>query len=234
MSTSRILVRRMAWFGVLTFWGLAGLLWGLGEAVRDREPRYQDHTSFDWAERITNGPPTDQIEALAVARQVIVPDLLNRIRSDTNDWAIRFVVADIVNQLPGIDIRCTDFAARRVQAIHELALFNTNSAPAIPLLLDFLQTNDGYYSVAAAQVLPDLGTDAATMVPLLIARLTNSAGQGVPVMVQALAGYGSRARSAVPALVRLLGDRSSKEIVWSVPRALKAIDPEAAAKAGVK
>jgi hypothetical protein len=35
-------------------------------------------------------------------------------------------------------------------------------------------------------------------------------------------------------LVKLLADRSSKDIMAAVPTALKNIDPDAAAKAGVK
>ena len=46
--------------------------------------------------------------------------------------------------------------------------------------------------------------------------------------------FGPKAKAAVPTLVKLLKDHSSREITAAVPRALRRIDPEAAAGAGVK
>ncbi len=213
---------------------IPAIAWGLGEIVRDRDDLYKGRTTFAWAELATNGAPELRAEAVDVARTVIVPDLIHRIRTDTNESQIVLSIASALNSLPGMDVHATDSTGRRTQAIHELHLFGTNAAAAIPVLLEFVRSNDEDLWEGSAEVLPGLGADAETMVPLLTARLTNAAGAGNPTIVEALAGYGPKARPAFPGLLGLRGDRSSKEIIWAVPKALKAIDPEAAASAGVK
>ncbi len=71
-------------------------------------------------------------------------------------------------------------------------------------------------------------------IPALIGCLLDRQGRGRPDVVEALGEFGPKARAAAPVLVKLLADRSSKDIIVAVPTALKNIDPEAAAKAGVK
>ncbi len=213
---------------------LVGGLWALGRLLSDRDTLYRGRSSFDWSERVTNGPPAVRNEALEVIRQEVVPGLIRCILTDTNDSATILALAEGLNRLPGLEVHHVDALGRRIQAVHELSLFGTNAAAAIPLLTDWVRRDDENFCEAAAQVLPGMGADAAVLVPLLIARLTNSLGQGRSVMVEALGEYGTNARAAVPNLIGLLGDRSSKEIRWTVPKALQAIDPAAAERAGIK
>jgi hypothetical protein len=213
---------------------VAFLLWGLAETLRDRDPRYRGRTSFEWSELATNGPVGLRDEAIAVARELIVPDLVRRIRSDTNDSPVAMALAGALNGLPGIDIQHTAAEGRRNLAVQELGMFGTNSAAAIPLLLEYLRATDEDLCGSSAEILPRIGATAETMVPLLVERLRDANGHGRPIMVEALGGYGPKARAAYPALLALRGDRSSKEIIFAVPAALKAIDPGAAARDGVK
>jgi hypothetical protein len=83
-----------------------------------------------------------------------------------------------------------------------------------------------------ARALAGIQADPDAVIPVLIGCLVDGDGHGRPDVVEALAQYGSRAKAAVPTLVKLLKDRSSKEIVRAVPRALRRIDPAAAAAAG--
>jgi HEAT repeat protein len=214
--------------------GLAAAAWLLGALLRDRDERYEGHTAYDWADLATNGTPELRARAPEIARTVIVPDLVRRILTDTNDSAAALWTAEALSRLPGLEVPRTAAEGRRNQAVQELALFGTNAAAAIPVLLAYVRATDEDLCGSAAEVLPRIGADAETLVPLLVARLTDEGGHGRAVIVDALEAYGPRAKAAVPALLKLVGDRSSKEIMRAVPNALKAIDPDAAARAGVR
>ncbi len=101
-------------------------------------------------------------------------------------------------------------------------------------MLGVLASKDELLIGPTADALVKMQTDPGVAVPALIPCLVTDDGRGRTDVVEALAEYGSKARAAVPILVKLLTDRSSKEIIIAVPRALKQIDPEAAARAGVK
>jgi HEAT repeat protein len=140
----------------------------------------------------------------------------------------------------------------RAGAAYALSGFGTNSAVAIPRLLELAQDSGGvtqsWMDLAArdlsAIALGKTGAEPERVVPALIAALDD------PVMwiranaARDLGNFGTNASSAVPALLGLYRedkDRGPRTIRSNEPdtirivgAALKQIDPEAAAKAGIK
>ena len=77
-------------------------------------------------------------------------------------------------------------------------------------------------------------SDADLTIPALIDCLNNPQNGARAEAATALAAFGGQAKAAVPILVKLLEERTDKELMRAVPAALKKIDPEAAAHAGIK
>jgi hypothetical protein len=173
-------------------------------------------------------------ETVGVLRDLILPQLTRRILAETNDSTAKLWLVEHLDQLPGIRVDFIAADARRVQAMQDIARFGPAARMALPTLLAVLGSNDELLIGPAADALVKLQADPGVAVPVLIQRLVTDDGRGRPDVVEALAEYGARSKAAVPILVKLLTDRSSKEIVIAVPRALKQIDPDAAARAGVK
>ena len=213
---------------------MAGLLFLLARALDDCDTLYQGQSLDHWREQATNSDATISREALTLLTGVVIPALTNQMFSDTNDSGFRITLIEKLEELPGVRVDFTASDGRRIQAVSELAGLGPLARSAIPALLEALRVRDPVLLAAAAQALPRVEADAVVAVPALLLCLTDAQGNGNPDVVEALAAYGPKARAAVPALIQLLGDRSSKEIVHAVPEALKAIDPVAAAAAGVK
>jgi HEAT repeat protein len=100
--------------------------------------------------------------------------------------------------------------------------------------MEALKRQDDLLCEPAAAALVKIQADPEQVIPALIACLVDSNGHGRADVVEALGEFGPKSKAAVPVLVKLLGDHSSKELVAAVPRALRKIDTDAAAKAGVK
>jgi HEAT repeat protein len=82
--------------------------------------------------------------------------------------------------------------------------------------------------------LGEIGTEPDRVVPVLLNALLDPQPVVRTCAVEALGLFGPNAKLAVPALVEFLNMRdSSTSDRWFATNVLKAIDPEAAAKAGV-
>jgi hypothetical protein len=206
----------------------------LTRSLASQEPLYRGQPADFWADHLNPRGPGSSNEAAGVLRDLILPQLTRRILSDTNDSPSTLWLVEHLDQLPGIRVDFTGADARRVQAVQDLARFGPAAQTAIPTLLGVLASKDELLIGPTADALVKMQTDPGVAVPALIPCLVTDDGRGRTDVVEALAEYGSKARAAVPILVKLLTDRSSKEIIIAVPRALKQIDPEAAARAGVK
>ncbi len=213
---------------------LAAGIWVLTLTVGTKDTLYQGKNAYYWSEQITNSVAAASNRAIAVLHGEIIPYLTNQMFCDTNDSRFRMALVEQLNSLPGVQIEYLISYGRRGQAVGQLGFFGTNAKPAIPALLKALRSRDEPLLGAAAGALVRIQAEAKVAVPALIEGAVDSLGRGQPDVVEALGDYGAEAKAAVPVLIKLLKDRSSKDIRTAVPAALKKIDPEAAAAAGVK
>jgi HEAT repeat protein len=114
-----------------------------------------------------------------------------------------------------------------------LGCIGPTAKAAIPSLLRRARDPNNSVRLNAVFALSQIHADAESVVPALIESLSDSDALARANAADGLGNFGTAAKSAVPALVQSLNDtdRIAREHAeW----ALKKIDPEAAAKAGVK
>jgi hypothetical protein len=104
---------------------------------------------------------------------------------------------------------------------------------AVPLLILGLEDANTSGAVCAANALGQIHSEPQLVVPALINCLTNRVPDIRRQAVTSLAWFGADAKAAVPALMNSLND-SDQMVKQRANYALKQIDQEAAAKAGVK
>jgi hypothetical protein len=105
---------------------------------------------------------------------------------------------------------------------------------AIPsLLVNVGNTNAGAREIAV-RALGEIHSQSQLVVPVLIAALHDPAKEVQRQASLALGRYGEESKAAVPALLEILKHDRNRVDKFNATNALKAIDPEAAAKAGVK
>jgi HEAT repeat protein len=212
---------------------LAGGTWVLSWALATHEPTYNGQSASYWSEQLTNHDAAVSNRAAAVVCSQIIPYLTNQMFSDTNNSKFRMAVVDRLNLLPGIQVVYIEADTRRARATYDLGCFGPTAKSAAPALIEALKRKDNVLCSPAATALGKMQADPEAAVPALIGCLLDRRGRGRPEVVDSLGEYGPRAKAAVPALTKLLRDRSSKELAKAVPRALKGIDPQAAAGASV-
>jgi HEAT repeat protein len=109
----------------------------------------------------------------------------------------------------------------------------TNARPAVPWLISWLNTTNGVMQANCLSVLGRLHQEPDACVPA-ISPFLNSNDPGLKeTAIEALGEFGKAAKPAVPALLRCLDDVEDN-VRMTTTNALREIDPEAAAKAGVK
>jgi HEAT repeat protein len=99
----------------------------------------------------------------------------------------------------------------------------------VPVLVNSLQDPDANVRSFAAMSLGLFAREPATVVPALTRLLADQFARGEAAY--ALGKFGPKAQSAVPALLE--GLKKERQGVGEIRNALKAIDPAAAAKAGI-
>lgn len=114
-----------------------------------------------------------------------------------------------------------------------LAYIGPEAKQAVPSLLRSLDEADDAERAAAALALGNIRADPQLVVPALMKCLTDKEGLDNQSAIYALSRFGADAKAAVPLLIKLLND-SDQYVRDAAKDALKAIDPEAAAKAGVQ
>jgi HEAT repeat protein len=125
----------------------------------------------------------------------------------------------------------------RQDSVRALGYYGEAAEPAIPMLLKILhdKNEDVVVRALTADALGRIHTDSALVVPALLEYLKDP--QAIhSSAAQALGRFGPDARAAVPDLLKLLKDQSPqmRGTREAAANALKSIDPEAAAKEGIK
>lgn len=124
--------------------------------------------------------------------------------------------------------------ASRWYAIQALVLVGPPTQEAIPLLSGWATNSDGSVRSYAINALGRIRAEPERGLPVFINALNDSDVQIRTAALMALQGLGPNAKPALPVLLEFLGNAPSG-IEWTyASNALKAIAPEAAAKAGVK
>jgi HEAT repeat protein len=103
---------------------------------------------------------------------------------------------------------------------------------AVPVLVQFINDTNRIVRVGTMMALGRIHMDGALVVPILITNLTKS-NAVLPTTIVTLGQFGEQAKPAVPTLLQFLND-DNEYVRVEATNALKAIDPEAAARAGVK
>ena len=124
--------------------------------------------------------------------------------------------------------------ASRWYAIQALVMVGPPAPEAIPLLSGWATNADGTVRSSAINALGRIRAQPERGLPVLINALNDPDLQIRTAALMALQGLGPNAKPALPVLVEFLSNAPSG-IEWTcASNALMAIDPEAAAKAGVK
>jgi hypothetical protein len=198
--------------------------------VADHPRVFEGKTTGQWREQLSQGDVAASRRANLVLNTAIIPQLTETALHDTNDSAFKLAVVDLLNQLPGIHVRCRRAPARRADALVELGRFGPAAKAAIPVLLQILKGHDPATRGAAAAALGGIHSDPDAVIPALIACLEDSDMD--ESAAEALGNFGPLAKAAVPKMLPLLlhGDKETRHAAaLAVPR----IDPEAAANAPV-
>lgn len=221
----------------------AGLVWLLRLALRDHETHYSGKSLEGWRRQLESHDVGASNLAYQTLNAEIIPRLTDQMFHDTNDSKMRLWLIATLNGLPGARINFTDANSRRPEAAQCLGIFGPPAKAAAPFLIQALKGRDSALLLPAIQSLGSIHSDPDAVIPLLIPYLTNREEEVAGAAATALGNYGSLARVAFPKIVPLLEFKDRKVLVLraedrdllaAARHALKKIDPEAAAKIGVK
>ena len=160
----------------------------------------------------------------------------------TNDqmWYARNAAKAAVMRISGESVvplieqlRDTSDPIKWYEAAMLISDFGTNAEPAIPLLISALGTKNDIILGHAAIALGKIHRQPDVCVPALIPLLSSPSVSTRQKSLGALGGFGDAATSAVPAMILCLSD-SDPWVRMRATSVLKAINLEAATKAGVK
>jgi hypothetical protein len=119
-------------------------------------------------------------------------------------------------------------------AITALAFVGMSAKEVIPSLSRWATDADSRVRLYAVNALGEIRAEPDRVVPVLTKALRDLDSGVQTDAAVALGKFGSNAKLAAPALVGLLNAQSNSENSRVITDALKAIDPDAAAKAGVE
>jgi len=125
-----------------------------------------------------------------------------------------------------------DVRSQAAYGLSSLAFMGGDAKPAVPALIEALQDSDPGVRGGAALALGHIHSETSTVVPALIKSLHDGEVFVRAQAAAALGKFGTYGKPAVGPLVELLGE-TTQDARNAVSKALRAIDPEAAAKAGV-
>jgi hypothetical protein len=210
---------------------LMGVVWLLSKTLGNAHKTFYAGQEWSyWQEQLEGRDAGASNKAYAVFNAQVIPQLIDTMFHDTNDSKIRLGAIAVLNGLPGIQITYINALGRRSGAAGGLGQLGPAAKMAVPSLIQALKGSYGLHE-AAIRALGNIHSDPDEVIPLLIPYLTND--ELSDKAATALGKYGSLAKEAFPKIVPLLKARD-KDARFAAQVALKRIDPEAAAKAGVK
>jgi hypothetical protein len=211
---------------------LAGGIWlGSKTLGNSEEKLYARRLLSYWQQQLDGRDAGASNAAYAVVNAQVVPQLIDTMFHDTNDSKIRLTVIGVLNGIPGIQINYMEALGRRSSAATDLGELGPAAKVALPSLIQALKGADVGMHESAIKALGKIHSDPDVVIPLLIPYLTNDDLNDEAA--SALGDYGRLAEEAFPRIVPLL--KAKDDDARAAARvALKKIDPEAAAKAGVK
>jgi HEAT repeat protein len=213
---------------------LAAGVWLLVWSLTDREMQYGGKFVRVWIEESHGQDAVVSNRAVVTLSAHIIPQLTNQMFQDTNDSRLQMVLIERLNDfLPGVELQYAPAPFRRAAAARQLGEIGTPAQVAIPALLQVLKADDTPVRANAAGALGQIHREPALVIPALLTALNDPQSSVRTAAAEALASWGQDARAAVPRLVQLLDDQSDRDLFEAVREALKEIDPEAAAKAGL-
>jgi HEAT repeat protein len=210
---------------------LAGGIWVLIHTLGEREALYQGKSLYYWSEQIKSQNTAASNQASLVLNQEIIPRLTKTMFEDTSDSRLRVALVENLNGLPGVNILFRMADGRRGGAAAAFGEFGPPAEAAVPALLQALQGHDLVVRRPAAVSLGKIHAKPGVIIPLLIRYLEEDDLR--ESAAEALGEFGGLSKAAIPRLLSLL-KVPDKDLHTAVEEALKDIDPDAAAQAGVR
>jgi hypothetical protein len=210
---------------------LAGVIWLLSVTLGNHQTLYAGKPMFLWKEQLDGQDAGASNQAFEILNTRIIPGLVDQMFHDTNDSSLRISLIDILNGIPGVQISFTQAAGRRADAARNIGSFGPPAKSAVPSLIQALQGPQFELHDCSIQALGKIHGDPGVVIPVLITFLTNNDFNDIAAT--ALGNYGSLAKEAFPKILPLLHAKDD-DARYAARAALKKIDSEAAAKAGVK
>jgi hypothetical protein len=212
---------------------LSGMVWILSKTLGNAHypTLYAGKTMEYWQQQLYGHDSASSNAAFVIVSTQLVPQLVDSMFHDTNDSSARLSLIKTLNGLPGVHIDYVEAADRRVEAVQDLGDLGAAAKSALPDLIRALKGQDAAIRAAAISSLGKIRSEPDTVIPLLIPYLEEDELDAPAA--QALGEFGGLARPAVPKLLPLLQGKDKGERA-AAREALLKIDPEAAAKAGIK
>jgi len=208
-------------------------VWILIRTLGDHDRLYHGKSIYDWANQMNSPTPGVSNETRTVIQTTVIPDLTSTMFNDMADSKLRLALVEQLNLLPGVTLFYTPAEGRRALAVASLGSLGPQAQVAIPDLIKALKGTDRAVRGPAAKALGDIHCQPETIIPLLTAYLDDPQDDVPVAAVEALGEFGPLSRPALPQILPFL-KKQDKDLQHALRIALKQIDPEEAAKAGIK
>jgi HEAT repeat protein len=174
-------------------------------------------------------------EVLGSSAKDATPNLIPLLDDKQTSYTAATALGGIgVGSIPVLTQALTNtHSCARESAARVLGLFGAKAESAVPALIRCAADKDDSVRGFATFSLGQIGREPDVVLPVLIANLRDSDHSARWNAACALGKFGDKAKPAVPALLKVLHE-DDPDVRVIATDALHQIDPEAAAKAGVK
>jgi hypothetical protein len=209
---------------------LTGVIAGFAaDAVRPREPVVDGKRLSQWLDEYEMSMPRPEHEG-DPQMGARAEEAVRKIGTNAMPWLLQELSAKEAtrgNELP-TNFYSGDAIKRRWLVAPAFSILGSSAKDATPNLVQLLTDKQTSYTAATA-----LGGIGVESIPQLVQALTNQNACARESAARVLGLFGAKGQSAVPALIKCTRDQDDS-VRGFAKFALKQIDPDAAAKAGVK